>query len=74
VITGCRRCADVCPIGDDYADMLADALEEIAESTAAKELRLVDMVSAEHRSALPQDYAAQERWIGALMPPERDAS
>jgi epoxyqueuosine reductase len=72
VITGCRRCADVCPIGDDYADMLADALEEIAESTAAKELRLVDMVKVEQRNALPQDYAAQERWIGALARRGRD--
>jgi hypothetical protein len=52
--------------------MLADALEEIAEDTAAKELRLVDMMNAEQHDALPQDYAAQERWIGALARRERD--
>jgi hypothetical protein len=46
--------------------MLADALEEIAEDTAAKRLRLVDMVNAEQSNALPQDYEAQERWIGIL--------
>ena len=28
VITGCRRCADVCPVGADYAAMLSDALED----------------------------------------------
>ena len=29
VITGCRRCADVCPVGADYATMLADALDKV---------------------------------------------
>ena len=33
VITGCRRCADVCPVGADYAAMLSDALEAIPEDT-----------------------------------------
>jgi ferredoxin len=36
VITGCRRCADVCPVGADYEPMLKDALERIAESTPAR--------------------------------------
>jgi len=69
VITGCRRCADVCPVGEDYPKMLADALEAIAEDGPDKELRLVDMVEAEARNALPDDYRRQERWIGALAPP-----
>ena len=43
VITGCRRCADVCPVGADYEAMLADALEEIPENTPAKEQRLAQM-------------------------------
>jgi epoxyqueuosine reductase len=71
VITGCRRCADVCPVGEDYERMLADALEQIAEDTAAKQMRLVDMVNAEH-NALPQGYKRQQRWIGRLKR-ERDA-
>jgi epoxyqueuosine reductase QueG len=36
VITGCRRCADVCPVGADYEPMLKDALEAIPEATREK--------------------------------------
>ena len=43
VVTGCRRCADVCPVGEDYEKMLADALDEIPENTPAKEARLAQM-------------------------------
>ena len=43
VITGCRRCADVCPVGADYEPMLKDALEAIPENTPQKEARLAAM-------------------------------
>jgi len=66
VITGCRRCADVCPVGDDYASMLQDALDAIAEDDEAKRFRLADMVQAETEGLLPAGYDAQRRWIGAL--------
>ena len=66
VITGCRRCADVCPVGADYEAMLADALDDIPESTPEKAARLADMVAAEEQDALPDSYAAQARWIGKL--------
>ncbi len=46
-ITGCRRCADVCPVGADYETLLAGALETIPEETPAKLERLVAMVAAE---------------------------
>jgi epoxyqueuosine reductase len=59
VITGCRRCADVCPVGEDYA-MLADALEEIPENTPAKEQRLAAMTGE-----VPQEM---KRFIGFLKP------
>ncbi|MBI4968609.1 MAG: hypothetical protein HZC25_10885 [Rhodospirillales bacterium] len=62
IITGCRRCQDVCPIGADYEAMLKDALDPIAETTPAKEARLADMVKA----LKPPAYGAQERWIGKL--------
>ncbi len=65
VLTGCRRCAEVCPVGEDY-EALRDAQEAIAEGTEAKELRLADMVAAEQRSALPKDYVERRRWIGEL--------
>jgi epoxyqueuosine reductase QueG len=65
-ITGCRRCADVCPVGADYADMLADALDAMPEDSEAKRFRLVDMVAAEAEGQLPDDYLQQRRWIGTL--------
>jgi len=66
VITGCRRCADVCPVGADYQAMLADALETIPESTPEKEASLAAMVQQEAAGNLPDAYAAQQRWIGEL--------
>ena len=66
VISGCRRCQDVCPVGEDYARMIGDSLEEIPEATPEKARRLAAMAEAEARGALPGSYAGQERWIGAL--------
>jgi epoxyqueuosine reductase QueG len=60
VVTGCRRCADVCPVGADYETMLKDALDAIPENTPAKEARLAEMVRAEP----PAAYQKQIRWIG----------
>jgi epoxyqueuosine reductase len=42
VITGCRRCADVCPVGEDYK-RLEDALAVIPEDTGAKRANLASM-------------------------------
>jgi epoxyqueuosine reductase len=66
VITGCRRCADVCPVGADYAAMLRDALDAIPENTPDKEARLAGMEADEKAGRLPDAYAEQQRWIGAL--------
>lgn len=74
VVTGCRRCADVCPVGDDYAGMLQDALDAIAEDDEAKRFRLADMVRAEADGALPGGYEAQRRWIGELRYREETVS
>lgn len=65
-ITGCRRCADVCPVGEDYSSMLAEALEIMPEDNDAKRLRLVDMIAAEAEGRLPDGYLGQQRWVGAL--------
>jgi ferredoxin len=46
VVTGCRRCSDVCPVGADYEKMLADAHGEIPENTPEKEKRLAAMSGA----------------------------
>ena len=64
-ITGCRRCADVCPVGEDYPSMLQDVMETILEDTPEKELRLSRMVAEEIAGARPPEYAAQSRWIGS---------
>ena len=63
VITGCRRCADVCPVGADYETMLKDALDVIPENTPAKEARLAAMLAAESAGPAP-GYQRQVRWIG----------
>ncbi len=62
-ITGCRRCADVCPVGADYAGLLADVLEAIPEETPAKLERLVAMAAREAGGDMG-GYPAHERWIG----------
>src|SRR6202011_4853874 len=66
VITGCRRCADVCPVGADYEAMLRDALDVIPEDTPAKEARAAAMEAEEQAGRLPDTYAGHSRWIGAL--------
>jgi epoxyqueuosine reductase len=65
VVTGCRRCQDVCPVGADYA-RLADALDTIPEATPEKSARLADMQAAEAAGQLPEAYTKAERWIGKL--------
>ena len=66
VVTGCRRCADVCPVGADYDSMLKDALDTIAESTSAKEERRAAMAGAEIQGDHGVSYGGQRRWIGNL--------
>ena len=63
VITGCRRCQDVCPVGADY-EGLRDALDEIAEATPEKQARLDAMTADEAAGRMPQAYREAARWIG----------
>ncbi len=63
-ITGCRRCADVCPVGTDYAKLLEDALDKIPESTAGKDARLQAMHEDEKAARPSEPYEASRRWIG----------
>ncbi|MEO5697764.1 MAG: hypothetical protein ABIQ60_11605 [Burkholderiaceae bacterium] len=69
-ITGCRRCADVCPIGMDYEAMLKDAVDVIPENTPDKEARLAAMLGGAGDES--PNYAAQRRWIGELKFYPRD--
>jgi len=66
VITGCRRCQDVCPVGADYERMIKNALDEIPEATEEKRVRLTDMRAAEEGGDLPEAYTEHARWIGKL--------
>ena len=63
VVTGCRRCADVCPVGADYDSMLKDALDHIPEATPEKAARLAGIAAAE-AGGDDGAYAQQQRWIG----------
>lgn len=63
-ITGCRRCADVCPVGTDYEALLKDAVEVIPENTQEKERRLEAMAQAEAAGEPVAGFEAQRRWIG----------
>ena len=63
VVTGCRRCADVCPVGADYEAMLKDALDDIPEATPEKAERLKTLVQADLRGD-SGNYPTQQRWIG----------
>ena len=63
-ITGCRRCADVCPVGADYAPMLSSALDAIAEATPEKQARLDAMAAAEAGGEEHAKYTESRRWIG----------
>jgi epoxyqueuosine reductase QueG len=63
VITGCRRCADVCPVGADYEAFLKDALDAIPENTPQKEARLAAMLAAEGSGPVSA-RVSQVRWIG----------
>lgn len=65
VVTGCRRCQDVCPVGEDYA-MLKDALDAIPEDNEAKRLRRRAMAEAEASGDMPKAYDEQKRWIGKI--------
>jgi epoxyqueuosine reductase len=66
VVTGCRRCQDVCPVGADYEAMLKDALDEIPEDNADKAARLQAMEATEARGELTESHDRQQRWIGDL--------
>jgi epoxyqueuosine reductase QueG len=72
VVTGCRRCQDVCPVGADYETLLRDAVDAIQETTAEKTARLATMVEAEAAGAMPDGYRRQQRWIGRRAGRDQD--
>jgi epoxyqueuosine reductase QueG len=65
VNTGCTRCSDVCPIGDDYEN-LEEVHEEIPEATEEKRRRLEDLRQDEQEGNLPSAFQQHSRWIGEI--------
>ena len=61
-VIGCRRCQDVCPIGEDYDSLLKEAVDNIAEETSEKRARLKEMTKNKNEG----NYLAQSRWIGIM--------
>jgi len=66
IVSGCRRCQDVCPVGADYQTGLADKLDEIPEDTPEKTKRRAAMAADEMASKLPPVLDKHRRWIGTL--------
>ncbi len=56
----------MCPVGEDYARLLEDALHVIPEDTPDKQARLTAMVDAESNQNMPAEFTANRRWIGPV--------
>lgn len=67
IMTGCRRCHDVCPVGADYAASLSDRLDHIPEATDDKQRRLEVMIKAEEGPSSPAGRSEMSRWIGTKL-------
>lgn len=62
--TGCTRCVDVCPVGQDYARHLHDVQETIAEATPDKAARLAEMKHRRTAGEKIDGLDHSRRWIG----------
>jgi ferredoxin len=68
VLTGCTRCSDVCPVGDDYPEHLQAVEEEMPESTPENQERLYQVRVQAASGDIIEPYEKNKRWIGALQP------
>jgi epoxyqueuosine reductase QueG len=62
--TGCTRCVDVCPVGQDYARHLRDVQEHIPETTPDKMTRLAEMQRRRAAGETIEGLERSRRWIG----------
>jgi epoxyqueuosine reductase QueG len=62
VYSGCTRCVDVCPVGEDYAQ-LRDAQDAVPERTPEKERRLADMARGRAGGDRGDSWVRSARWI-----------
>ena len=67
VITGCRRCADVCPVGADYEAMLQRRRStRFRKIRRRRNARRANGRGRARRARRQDGYRAQARWIGEL--------
>jgi epoxyqueuosine reductase len=66
IYSGCTRCYDVCPVGDDYDDHLREVQQDIAEETPQKRERLAKLAASRAGGSLPPGLERHARWIGEL--------
>jgi len=66
IVSGCRRCVDVCPVGADYEASLKGHLDEIPEDMPQKAGRLAEMAQLEGAGKSPAALEKHRRWIGKL--------
>ncbi len=62
--TGCTRCEDVCPVGQDYARHLQDIQQNIPEATSEKTARLEEMRQRRAVGEVSEGREHSQRWIG----------
>lgn len=63
VYSGCTRCVDVCPVGQDYEAHLKEIQDEIPERTPEKEARLSEMARRGEAGDRGPYWAHSARWI-----------
>ena len=63
VYSGCTRCVDVCPVGQDYEAHLKEIQDEIPERTAEKEARLQEMARVREAGDHGPHWERSARWI-----------
>ncbi len=70
VYSGCTRCVDVCPVGQDYELHLKDVQDEIPERTPAKEAKVAAMAARAEAGDRGPHFPRSARWIeGPTRPP-----
>ncbi|CAN5859036.1 hypothetical protein BH24ACT15_BH24ACT15_32430 [soil metagenome] len=74
IVTGCTRCADVCPVGEDYDRFLAEDLATIPEETPAKRDVLAELQQQAATGDRGESFAAMQPWVGRLDPPDAGAA
>ncbi len=63
VYSGCTRCVDVCPVGQDYEAHLREVQEQIPERTPEKETRLGEMARRRERGDRGPHFSHSARWV-----------